>query len=500
MKKKYDGVGEICMLHVNDLINVQKCTRFCWNHQYKKIPFEGFYHMDVSFFDLWKEYLGYETYGLGMVGDTNERTLELLKENDVVYQARMEYRELRIRIPVLIKIKGGYRSVYPHLSAFPKENDAVVMKINDTVAKTLGIDIIDHEIIYLNKDYIREDSLDLRQCLLHANQFFNRRNRLNKTIQECIDALDFDLDEWIDTTKAILAQEEPEAIRTKKCTANRKCIYYDDCFDESQEPDDSILFLTTSRYKFEAYYEGIKRVKDLPIEKLEGFRLQYSQYMASLHGKFIDHIALHSWLKNVQYPISYLDFEWDTFAIPPYKGMKPFDVLCFQYSLHVEEKGQEIEHFDFFDHGDCREAFIQSLLKQIPKKGTILVYNMEGAEKLRLQQLAEQFPQYKEALEQVWKRMVDLSKPFEAGIIYDNKMRGHYSLKSILPVFTDEYSYSDLSISNGLNAVKAYRTFESADEATQQEIRNDIRTYCSMDTFAEYIVYHGLLEMDKEEY
>ncbi len=57
---------------------------------------------------------------------------------------------------------------------------------------------------------------------------------------------------------------------------------------------------------------------------------------------------------------------------------------------------------------------------------------MEGAEKLRLIQLGEQFPQYADDLAQIYDRMIDLSKPFECGLYYDNRMHGHYSLKNIL--------------------------------------------------------------------
>lgn len=89
--------------------------------------------------------------------------------------------------------------------------------------------------------------------------------------------------------------------------------------------------------------------------------------------------------------VSYLDFEWETYAFPPYEGMKPFDVLVFQYSLHIEEQ-QELRHVGFIGERDCRRAFLEHLLAHIPKTGTILVYNMEGAEKLRLVQLAQQFP------------------------------------------------------------------------------------------------------------
>ena len=119
---------------------------------------------------------------------------------------------------------------------------------------------------------------------------------------------------------------------------------------------------------------------------------------------------------------------------------------------------------------------------------------MEGAEKLRLKQLASQFEEYREELDSICSRMVDLSKPFEAGLYYNSKMRGHYSLKSILPVFSKDVSYLDLDIQNGLNAVFAYRTYDDKDEEEKKEVKKAISTYCQMDTYAEYIVYHGLFE------
>ena len=124
---------------------------------------------------------------------------------------------------------------------------------------------------------------------------------------------------------------------------------------------------------------------------------------------------------------------------------------------------------------------------------------MEGAEKLRLKQLASQFEEYREELESICSRMVDLSKPFEAGLYYNSKMRGHYSLKSILPVFSKDISYYDLDIQNGLNAVFAYRTYDEKDEKEKKVVKEAISTYCQMDTYAEYVVYHGLIkEVEKD--
>lgn len=488
------------MLHVSDLMREMKCDSLCWNSTHKTIHTESFYKMDRPFSDLWKKYLQIESYGLGHSMDDNEKSLELLKEYDTVCFSRFEYKECRTKIPCLKKVEGGYLAIYPFLSAYPKENEAYVLKINQIICEHAGVHIVENEILYLNKEYVRQDTLDLDQLFFRSSQFFNKRNHLSKTIQECMDELDFDLDAWIDRTKEIMAKNNTLPCRSKQCTSPRRCTYYTTCFHEENEPDDSILFLTTNQHKFKEYGNGIRHICDLSIGQLEGFRLQYAQFMASKKKRpFMDKAALCVWLEDIQYPISYLDFEWDTFAIPPYKNMKPFDVLCFQYSLHVENKDHELTHYNFFESKDCRKKFIESLIHDIPETGTILVYNMEGAEKLRLLQLAEQFEEYRYELEAICARMKDLSKPFEAGLYYDSKMRGHYSLKNILPIFTKTVSYHDLDIQNGMNAVYAYRTYDVKDEQEKKKVKESISTYCQMDTYAEYIVYHGLLKEVKRD-
>ena len=119
---------------------------------------------------------------------------------------------------------------------------------------------------------------------------------------------------------------------------------------------------------------------------------------------------------------------------------------------------------------------------------------MEGAEKLRLYQLAEQFPQYRRRLYSVCDRMVDLSLLFSAGIVHHIRMHGMYSLKKLLPIFS-KYSYDDLEISFGMDAVKEYRQMKKCTLEKKKAIRQQLLHYCSMDTYAEYILLHALFRL-----
>ena len=282
------------------------------------------------------------------------------------------------------------------------------------------------------------------------------------------------------------------------CTRGYKCGYLNECFPNSVE-DDSIETLMSSQYKYQMKDEGIVSLKDADISRIEGFRQQYAQIMASkLGGLFYDYAALKTWLNDIsQDVICYLDFEWLSYLYPPYQGMKPYDVLVFQYSLHIEQNN-ELKHINYIGENDCRKAFIESLIENVPKQGHILVYNMEGAEKLRLMQLAKQFPQYEEQLKQIWERMIDLSLPFSTGNVYHIAMKGSYSLKTLVPIFSN-YHYEDLDVSSGMDAVATYQLYLKAEDEEKARLFEELKQYCALDTYGEYIVYHALKKMVGDE-
>ena len=49
-------------------------------------------------------------------------------------------------------------AVYPHLSAYPKENAALVMKVNQIILAHCGVRVVENRIVYLNKEYVRQDA------------------------------------------------------------------------------------------------------------------------------------------------------------------------------------------------------------------------------------------------------------------------------------------------------------------------------------------------------
>lgn len=482
------------MLHESDLRKFTRCDKYFWYSKQNSLPFFSFATIQYDIFQLAAEYLGLENVFRGKRNDDPLLALEAYEKNQPLLEARIAYRDLRVKIPCFVRKDHKnilyliYSQCYPKVSEAQKAADLI-----EVMAKNkMHVDEI--YLIHINAQYTRDDELNVFECLTLSDEFYNDKNKKCGKASELIEQQRRDLDKILDAIETLPNMSQVQKKRSSICTSHYKCEYFKECFPDNQH-DTSILNLVQSSKKYECEEMGITDMAMVHGDEIEATRIQYAQVMAAKkRGLFIDKMALKTWVDKVSYPITYLDFEWQTFAYPPYKGMKPYDVLVFQYSMHIEEKGQKLRHEQFIGDGDCRIAFIEDLLSKIPKEGTILVFNAQGAEALRLQQLAKQFNQYEEQLRSVWERMVDLALPFSSGLIYDTRMAGEYNLKKLLSLFSD-LSYDELEINQGLLAVKKYQELEATHA---EEVKKALFEYCGMDTYAEYVLFHFLKDKISE--
>lgn len=486
-------------MHISDIKHYERCERLFWLCENEPQPFEPFVYLNESISELVKVYFHLDTYFEGHVGDDASLAMEAYKRETTLLNARFAYGDLRVKIPLMRKEEGGWVIYFTYASCYPKESEAQKLADTLSVLDALEIAYTDVKVIHLNADYIREEALDVSKLLVCTPYLYNRKNNANHTAMELLIPLKRDLFAYVPKLKSLLDHAMPEKAEGPQCMKGGKCRYYERCFPDHENVT-SVLNLMQTSHKYELIKAGYEDMLDVDVDLLEGTRLQYAQLMAARnHGFYMDRFAMNDWVNScITYPISYLDFEWETFAYPPYPGMKPYDVLVFQYSLHIEAEDGTLQHKEFLGEQDCRIAFIEHLLQAIPKTGSILVFNMEGAEKLRLKQLAVQFPQYQEALLSLCERMVDLALPFETGNLYDSRMKGYYSLKKLVEVFSD-YDYRSLDISQGLQAAHRWRMLPELNEEDAQMTRKALLNYCAMDTYAEYIIYHKILELLKQD-
>jgi len=277
----------------------------------------------------------------------------------------------------------------------------------------------------------------------------------------------------------------PDIAPGRHCANPITCEFYDRC--NPPRPNDHIGFLPRIHASaVEALDEmGVESILDIP----DDFELSEIQRRAATcvqKGEPWFRPELRDLLAELAYPLYFADFETVNPAIPRLLGMRPYDHLPFQWSVHVQRgSGAEPEHYEFLatDANDPRREFITSLCDALGESGSIVVYS--SFESQRLADLGAWFPEYKERISATQARLFDLL-PVVRQHTYHAAYAGSYSLKSVLPALVPEMSYDGMDVVNGQDAGLAWESLvrESSDWRERNRIRRALLDYCGQDTLA----------------
>lgn len=304
---------------------------------------------------------------------------------------------------------------------------------------------------------------------------------------------------------------------------SRSCLFTKLCFPELFE-DGSITEYLNFRgikgenklySKFDLINAGKRKLTDIPREALSNINQVIQRDCFVKKAEFVDSKKILAGIKDLKYPLYYLDFESFPCPLPRFRGEKPYSQSLFQYSIHIEkEPGLCDEIMDSYaflanDFSDCREELVQSLVRTIDLSngGTVIVYN-KTFEQNRIKELIELFPKYKTELEKIHESIFDLldllksNKNFYLKLgfseaesrrinYYNNKLHGLYSIKKVLPLFSD-LTYSDLNVKNGTEAIAAYASFKYLSPEDIEILREDLLKYCRQDTWAMVVILKNL--------
>ncbi|MFW5684327.1 MAG: DUF2779 domain-containing protein [Spirochaetota bacterium] len=246
--------------------------------------------------------------------------------------------------------------------------------------------------------------------------------------------------------------------------------------------------------------EGITSILDVPPDRLVHPR-QHIQQRAVLHGEpQVDEEVLREFIGRLEEPVSYLDFEATSSAIPPFEGVRPWEHVPYLYSLHREELGELTHRSWMMTPGhDGRAEMAAQLVADCGERGSIVVYSA-GFERGIITRLADASPEHAERLLELRERIVDLLEPFNDFAFYHHDQRGKVSLKTVLPVLTS-YDYSSERIQDGYAANLVYRYLaeragradpDASSAAETRKLLADLVSYCAMDTMAMVHVVRAL--------
>lgn len=220
---------------------------------------------------------------------------------------------------------------------------------------------------------------------------------------------------------------------------------------------------------------------------------QQNQIRVAQSGKeIIDKEGIKQFVNSLEYPFAFLDYETYPSAIPIFDGYSPYKQIPFQFSLHIREhKGDALIHQEFLHtKEDCPDsAFIEYLIEVLPKKGSVFVWNKSFEKGINVG-LAERNQKYKNDLDKINERLVDLEVPFkgEHAVYIHPHFKGKSSIKYVLPALVPELSYKELEIQEGGTASSTWFDIVHGDNKNNQSYKDQktkaLKEYCCLDTLA----------------
>ncbi len=481
------------MYHISDLKKYLRCELLYFYSKDEKKAFKPYLRTDDNIIDLLKRYFDIRECFLGIRNDENDVFLNAYGQYEWFIHPRFVDGELRINIPLLHKRDTVLDLYFIYYGTHIKEPDLLTYRISVGVLEKLNLPVGDIYLITMNGNYVNTGTIEPDRLFLCTDVY------KGKKLIDLVKEHPYPYEDVIKKMQEYDYEQSP-AKKNRFCKQNGICDYYEKCFSQEKiDAADSILTLVSSQYKNEMYDEGILYLKDIDVNRLEGNKAQYSQIQASRNGgTFVDKMGLKHWLEKLdRRPISFIDFEWDRYLVPPYVNMRPLDVVCFEFALYYIDEEKHMHHHTFVGTNDCRREFIEELLKYLPEEGPVLGYNAYGAECLRLHELADMFPEYRDRLQTVSDRFIDLAEPFTEGLVYDIRMQGNYSLKKLVAICSD-YSYDDLDIDDGMEAVYQWRELLSEEQSEKQQTIQNLEEYCSLDAYGLFLVYRWLIKLALE--
>lgn len=295
---------------------------------------------------------------------------------------------------------------------------------------------------------------------------------------------------WIGKAREIVAQIGAPSVATgKQCNTPYTCGFLAYC--QSQEPraEYPITWLPGNFSQILQNHiktHSLTELNDVPDELLND--RQQRVKAVTLSGKaYFDQKAAQDALAAHNPPAYFLDFETIQFAVPIWKGTRPYQQIPFQFSVHRLSPSGQIEHSAFLDLSgeDPSKAFSDALIAACGETAPIFVYNA-GFEKARIRELSERFPSLAKQLLALNERVVDLL-PVAREHYYHPSQQGSWSIKAVLPALCPDLRYKDLAgIQDGGMAMAAFMEALSpqTSKARKLEIEQQLRAYCALDTYA----------------
>ena len=399
------------------------------------------------------------------------------REVSAIFEGTFEHNGVLVRVDILHRRRDGrWRLIEVKSTTDVKEHHLGDVAIQHRVVSRSGVDLASSCLAHVSRDYVYEGGH------IDASRFFKIRNLTRQ-----VERLQAEFTVQLRSQFRVLAMAEaPNIPAGRHCSNPFTCEFFDHC--NPPIPEDHILRLPRIHASTVAKLValGVQSIHDIPENYPLTGRLRRACASVQMGEPWYSP-EIGQELRKLKYPLYFADFETVNPALPRFVGMRPYDQIPFQWSVHVQRQpGAAPEHFEFLatDRSDPRQAFISALYDVLGDHGSIVVYSQQF-ESQRLLDLASWLPEFAGRITKIQRRLWDLL-PIIRDHVYHPAFGGSYSLKSVLPALVPEMTYEGMEVADGQDAGLAWESLigGSLDQAESERIRKALLNYCGQDTLA----------------
>jgi hypothetical protein len=410
------------------------------------------------------------------------RSLALLETAQPIFEAGFRAEGALAFADVMLPTKKGgkraWRMIEVKSSTSVKDYHRDDAAVQSFIAKAAGVPLVSIVLAHIDSQWVYPGNEDYQGLLVEndlTDEAFGRGNEVK---------------DWIAEAQSIARKRSAPKIATgKHCGDPYECGFL--CHCQSQEPQAEypIQWLPGRlSNSLQSHIEAgdLTEINDVPDDLLNPRQLRVKA--VTLSGTtYFDQAGAAQTLAPHKLPGYFMDFETIQFAVPIWKGTRPYQQIPFQFSVHRLSRTGKVEHEEFLNlsGSDPSKSFAEALIAACGERGPIFVYNA-GFETARINELADHFPRLAEALLAINARVVDLL-PVAREHFYHPSQQGSWSIKKVLPAACPELRYDDLDgVQDGGMAMDAFREALAPQTMVSRkaEIEKQLLAYCALDTYA----------------
>ena len=407
---------------------------------------------------------------------------ELAKNPTAIFEGFFQYNDVLVRPDIMVNNGGGsWDFIEVKSSTTLKPENIRDIAIQAYVISGCGVKIRKSYLMHLNRECAYPDLDNLFEL---------------EDLTEQIKPFTQGMDNSLERLRIMLNEKQaPDISIGARCTKPYNCHFREHCWQDVPEYS---VFNIPGMYqtkKEELYKKNIIQLEDIPLDTpLNQKQLKFIESFKTKQP-VIQKDKISTELKQLTYPLYFLDFETFGPAVPRFDGQHPYEQYPFQYSCHILDAKQKLSHMEYLhtDITDPRLPLLKSLIDTLNNNGSIVAYHA-GFEKGVISKLAQQFSEYAEKLEAINERFWDQLNIFRK-YYTDYSFKGTNSLKSVLPVMVPGMGYSSLDVQEGSQAQLVWDQMSSEkDEKKKEKLIQHLLEYCQLDTLAMVEIHQVLMK------